>query len=121
MSPRIVRALRAWSPARVQKSSSDAPEGVQKSNAPYRGAGLDSWTESNRCPYCLRSYERSRSCVYLKGDPVPDTFHAPPPIRCPGCNVAGGEIHHAYCDKATCPRCDGPFSDCGGTDCGVAA
>lgn len=44
MSPRIVQRFRAWSPAVVQHLSNAAPEGVQKSNVPFRGTGLDSWT-----------------------------------------------------------------------------
>jgi hypothetical protein len=74
-----------------------------------------------RCPYCGRAYARAASCVYLKGDPIPAPFVAPSGFRCAECNVIPENPHHAYCSKAECPRCGGPFADCGAIECEVAA
>lgn len=64
MSPEKVHGGREWSPAKVQRSSSDAPEGVQKSNVPYRGTGLDSWTDAELTP------PASARALVLKGRTV---------------------------------------------------
>ena len=87
MSPARVQLLRAWSPARVHGLSSAAPEGVQKSNVPFRGTGLDSWT--------LRPWIRFGWSVLGRSLTPLRSFHAKPTgmfaPRNLGLHVHGGE------------------------------
>ena len=73
------------------------------------------------CPYCGKLYARASSCDYLQGDPTPFPLDAPEGFRCPECNVAPGNPHHAYCSLGECRTCGGPFAECGGVECEGAA